>query len=195
MTIIDITDVRNETFNVVTYAGIGVQQRDKVGYEIQRCKGKPKGITAHLTDTLGKVNGYDILSTKCIAEGFGMPPKLSDYFMGKLHYNAESINGVMGLKNAADIMYDIAPKDIGIIQPPWLPNLRFSKYALTDELMCWGSFGLDPDVFKITSPTFYVHKNQIDMYCSQSGQNPELVKPLFYSSDYRQQTDADDDQP
>ena len=61
--------------------------------------------------------------------------------------------------------------------------------------MCWGSFGLDPDVFKIASPTFYVHKNQIDMYCSQSGQNPELVKPLFYSSDYRQQLDEDDDQP
>ena len=92
-------------------------------------------------------------------------------------------------------MYNIAPKDIGIIQRLWLPNLRFSKYALTDELMCWGSFGLDPDVFKITSPTFYVHKSQIDMYCSQSGQNPELVKPLFYSSDYRQQLDEDDDQP
>ena len=148
-----------------------------------------------MTDTLGKVNGYDFLSTKCIVEGFGMPPKLSEYFMGKLHYNAQSINGVMGLKNSADIMYDIAPKDIGIIQPPWLPNLRFSKYALTNELMCWGSFGLDPDVFKIANPTFYVHKSQIDMYCSQSGQNSELVKPLFYSSDYRQQLEEDDDQP
>ena len=56
------------------------------------------------TDTLGKVNGYDILSTKFIIAGFFMPPKLSDYFMGKLHYNAESINGVMDMKNAADIM-------------------------------------------------------------------------------------------
>ena len=101
----------------------------------------------------------------------------------------------MGLKNAADIMYDISPKDLDIIQPPWLPNLRFSKYALTDELMCWGSFGLDPDIFKITNPTFYVHKSQIDMYCSLSGQNPELEKPLFYPSDYRQQTYSNDDQP
>ena len=92
-------------------------------------------------------------------------------------------------------MYDIAPKDIGIIQPPWLPNLRFSKYALTNELMCWGSFGLDPDVFKIANPTFCVHKSQIDMYCSKSGQNSELVKPIFYSSDYRQQLEEDDDQP
>ena len=105
--LIDKTEVRNETFNVVTSAGVGVHQRDKVGYEIQRCNGKPKGITAHMTDTLGKANGYDFLSTKCIVEGFGMPPKLSEYFMGKLHYNAPSINGVMGLKNAAGIMYDI----------------------------------------------------------------------------------------
>ena len=124
-----------------------------------------------------------------------MPPKLSDYFLGKLHYNAESINGVMGLKNAADIMYDIAPKDLGIIQPPWLPNLRFSKYALTDVLMCWGSFGLDPDVFKVSNPIFYVHQKQIDLYCSLSGQNPGLVKPIFHSSDYRGQINTDDDRP
>ena len=62
-----------------------------------------------------------------------MDPKLSDYFLGELHYNGKTISGVMGLKNAADIMYDTSPKDLGIIQPPWLPNIRFSKYAITDE--------------------------------------------------------------
>ena len=40
-----------------------------------------------------------------------MDSKLSDYFLAKLHYNAKTISGVMGLKNAADIMYDISPKD------------------------------------------------------------------------------------
>ena len=54
---------------------------------------------------------------------------------------------------------------------------------------------MDPDVIKFANPTFYVHKSQIDMYCSQSGQNPELGKPLFYFSDYRKQLDEDDDQP
>ena len=42
--LIDITNVRNETFNVVTSAGLGVQQRDKVGYEIRSCKGKSKQL-------------------------------------------------------------------------------------------------------------------------------------------------------
>ena len=193
--LINITNVRNETFKVVTSAGPGVQQRDKVGYEILSCQGKPKAVTAHMTGTLGNVNGFDLVSTKCIIDGFEMPPKLAEYFMGKIHYNAEPINGVMGLKNASDIMYDVAPRDIGIIHPPWLPNLRFSKYSPTNELMCWGSFGLDPDVFKISSPTFYVHKDQIDSYCKISGQNPSLVKPLLFPSDFRQELDDVDNQP
>ena len=49
--LINITDVRNETFNVVTSVRIGVQQRDKVGYKIRRCDGKPKGITAHIRES------------------------------------------------------------------------------------------------------------------------------------------------
>ena len=101
----------------------------------------------------------------------------------------------MGLKNAADLMYDVSPKDLGIIQPPWMPNMHFSKYAITGELMCWGSFGVDPDVFKITNPTFYIHQTQIDLYCTLSGQNPEFVKPIFYSSDYRQLEEVEDEQP
>ena len=61
--------------------------------------------------------------------------------------------------------------------------------------MCWGSFGLDPDVFKISNPTFYVHKDQIDSYCKISGQNPSLVKPLLFPSDFRQELDDVDNQP
>ena len=40
--LIDITNVRNETFNVVTSAGLDEQQRDKVGYEIRHCNGGTK---------------------------------------------------------------------------------------------------------------------------------------------------------
>ena len=65
----DITEVRNETFNVVTSAGMGVQQRDKIGYRIHCSNGDTKGITAHLTDTQGSVNGYDAKSTFNIQHG------------------------------------------------------------------------------------------------------------------------------
>ena len=57
--------------------------------------------------------------------------------------------------------------------------------------MCWGSFGIDPDIFGFTNPTFYIHHTQIDLYCSLAGQNSELVKPIFHSSDYR---DVEDEQ-
>ena len=53
--LIDVTEVRNETFNVVTSAGFGLQRRDKVGYKIYCSNGDTKGITAHLTDTFGTV--------------------------------------------------------------------------------------------------------------------------------------------
>ena len=88
-------------------------------------------------------------------------------------------------------MYDVSPKDLSVIQPPWMPNIRFSKYAITGELMCWGSFGIDPDIFGITNPTFYIHHTQMYLYCSLSGQNSEH-KPIFYSSDYRPQRDVED---
>ena len=53
--LIDVTEVRNETFNVVTSAGIGLQRRDKVGYKIYCSNGDTKVITAHLSDTFGTV--------------------------------------------------------------------------------------------------------------------------------------------
>ena len=33
--LIEVTEVMNDTFNVVTSAGMGIQQRDKIGFEIQ----------------------------------------------------------------------------------------------------------------------------------------------------------------
>ena len=121
-----------------------------------------------------------------------MNVKLSDFFLAKSKYDSKPISRVMGLKNAADLMFDVSPKDLDIIQPPWMPNIRFSRYAITGELMGWGSFGIDPDIFGFTNPTFYINHTQIDLYCSLAGQSSELVKPIFYSSDYR---DVEDEQP
>ena len=42
----EVTEVRNETFNVVTSAGMGIQQRDKIGFEIQCINGDTRAVTA-----------------------------------------------------------------------------------------------------------------------------------------------------
>ena len=68
--LIEVTEVMNDTFNVVTSAGMGIQHRDEIGFEIQCTNGDTKAVTAHLTDTLGSVNGYDEKSTKCSIEAF-----------------------------------------------------------------------------------------------------------------------------
>ena len=174
---------------------MGVQQRDKIGFGIQCINGDTKAVTAHLTDTLGTVNGYDEKSTKCLIEAFQMNNKLSDYFSSKMKYDSQVISGVMGLKNAADLMYDVSPKVLGVIQPPWMPNMRFSKYVITGELICWGSFGVDPDIFDVANPTFYVHQTQIDSYCTLAEQDPSLIKPIHYPSNYRVPEGAEDKQP
>ena len=49
-------------------------------------------------------------------------------------------------------------------------NLKFSKFSLTKELICYGSFRMDPDNFRVNDPTCYIHKSQIARYCDQSGQ-------------------------
>ena len=124
-----------------------------------------------------------------------MNDKLSDYFLGKMKYDSQVISGVMGLKNAADLMYDVSPKDLGVIQPPWMPNMRFSKYVITGELICWARFGVDPDIFEVTNPTFYVYQTQIDLYCTLADQDPDLIKPIFYPSDCRPLEGVEDEQP
>ena len=66
-------------------------------------------------------------------------------------------------------------KDLGLIQPPHMPNIKFSRFSLTNELVCWGSFGIDPDNFSVANPTFYLHKSQIKLYCDQAGQHMESI--------------------
>ena len=39
---IEVTAVRNESFNVVTSAGMGIQKKDKIGYEILCANGDKK---------------------------------------------------------------------------------------------------------------------------------------------------------
>ena len=76
-----------------------------------------------------------------------------------------------------------------------MPNMRFSKYVLTGELVCWGSFGVDPDIFDIANPTFYVYESQIDSYCTLAEQDISLIKPIYYPSNYRSPEGASDEQP
>ena len=45
---IEVTEVRNESFSVVTSAGLGTQKKDKVGYEILCSNGNTKTVTAYL---------------------------------------------------------------------------------------------------------------------------------------------------
>ena len=123
---------------------------------------------------LGVVNGYDDKSTECIIQAFNMNTKLST------KYDSQEICGVLGLKNASDLIYDVSPKDIGIIQPPYMPIICFSKLSLTNELICWGSIGVDPDNFKMAIPTFFVHKSQMESYCTASNQEIDIVNPMYF---------------
>ena len=75
---IEVMEVRNEFFHVVTSAGMGIQKKDKVGYEILCTNGDKKAVTAYLSETLGLVNGYDYKSTECITKSFDMSQELSD---------------------------------------------------------------------------------------------------------------------
>ena len=79
---INVTEVCNESFSVVTSAGVGTQKKDKVGYEIWCSNGKT--VTAYLSETLGVVNGYDEKSTECLIKAFNMGKELSDYFRDKI---------------------------------------------------------------------------------------------------------------
>ena len=81
-----------------------------------------KTVTAYLSKTLGLVNGYDYKSTKCIIKSIDMSQELSDYFREKIKHESQEICGVLGLRNASDLLYDVLPKDLGLIQPPFMPN-------------------------------------------------------------------------
>merc|ERR1712228_207824 len=90
-------------------------------------------------DALGRVNGYSKEYTALLVNSFSMGKQLSDNFWEQTKYDSQEIGGVLGLKNASDLIYDKNPKDLGLIQPPFLPNIRFAQYAPTQQLICWGS--------------------------------------------------------
>jgi len=163
-----VTEIRKETFNVVTSAGMATQRKDKVGYEIMCGNGETKAVTAYLNDALGTVNGYDKRYTELLVNAFDMNKELSYYFRKQSVYDSQEIGGVLGLKNASDLIYDKAPRDLGLIHPPFLPNIRFSKFAPTEQLICWGSFGMDPDIFLVKNPPFYLHKTQLQDYFKEA---------------------------
>ena len=71
-----------------------------------------KAITAYLSDTLGRVNGYDHKYNECIIRSFQMSKKLSDYFRERVKYESQEISGVLGLKNASDLLYNVTPKEL-----------------------------------------------------------------------------------
>merc|ERR1712228_869220 len=124
-------------------------------------------------DALGRVNGYSKEYTALLVNSFSMGKQLSDNFWEQTKYDSQEIGGVLGLKNASDLIYDKNPKDLGLIQPPFLPNIRFAQYVPTQQLICWGSYGVDPDIFSVQNPPFYLHKSQLQDYCQQSGQSIE----------------------
>ena len=88
--------------------------------------------------TYGKVGGYDSDSTEFIIEAFEMDKELAEHFRGQIKYNNQEIGGVLGLRNASDLVYNIFPKDLNLIQLPFLPNLKLSKFSLTGESICYG---------------------------------------------------------
>ena len=72
-----------------------------------------------------------------------------------------------------------------------MPNIRFWRFSLTNELICWRSFGIAPDNFSVANPTFYLHESQIRLYCDQSGQHMEsiyLPYPCLLEQQEEQQT-------
>ena len=54
---------------------------------------------------------------------------------------------------------------------------------------------MDPDIFDVANPTFYVHQTQIDSYCTLPEQDPNLIKPIHYPPDYRLLESAEDKKP
>ena len=51
-------NIRKEKLNVITSAGPGVQERDKVGYDMYFLNGNKHPITAYMNTDLGTVDGY-----------------------------------------------------------------------------------------------------------------------------------------
>ena len=63
----------------------------------------------------------------------------------KIRFHNQKIGGALGLRDA---------EDRDLIHPPYLPNIKFGKVAMTNELVCFGSFGVDVYNFQVNDPLF-----------------------------------------
>ena len=130
---IEVTEIRKETFIVVTSAGMATQRKDKIGYEIMCGNGETKPVTAYLNDALGTVNGYNKEYTELLVNSFAMNKELSDYFRKQTVYDSQEICAVLGLQNASDLIYDKAPRDLGLIHPHSYPIFGFLSLHLLNS--------------------------------------------------------------
>ena len=73
-------------------------------------------MTAYVSDDLGVLSEYDPDADKI--------QQLSNRWS-------------VAIKKCSRPFFDIFPKDLNLIQPPFLPNLKFSKFSLTGELICY----------------------------------------------------------
>ena len=78
----DVTNIRTESLNVITSVGLGIQEKDKMGYDLLASNGDIKSITAYISNNLGIVSGYDSDSTEFIIEAFEMDKELAEHFRG-----------------------------------------------------------------------------------------------------------------
>ena len=160
-------NIRKEKLNVITSAGPGVQERYMVGYDMYFGNGVKHPVTAYVNTNLGTVNGYDKETTEFLIEAFGMKAENAASLRSKIRYHNQRIGWVLGLRDARPLVNDIFAKDVGLIHPPLLSNIKFGKYTVTRDLLCFGSFGVDVEIFKVNNPTFYTQ--QILTACYQIG--------------------------
>ena len=118
--------------------------------------GNKHTITSYMNTNLWTVDGYDKRTTEYLIKSFEMKEELSKCF--------RRIGGVIELTDASVLIGDIFAKGQNLIHPPFLPNIKFAKFAITNELICFGSLGFDPDNFKVNDMTFYIYKGQLSRY-------------------------------
>ena len=147
------------------------------GYDIHFSNVDIHPITAFINTNLGTVNGYDKKTTEYLIASFGMKGEIAASLRSKIRYHNQKIGGALGLRDANVLINNSSAEDLDLIHPPYLPNIKFGKVAMTNELVCFGSFGVDVDNFKVNDPTF------LDYYYGKSGQILPLNMTLQFIND------------
>ena len=88
-------NIKDEKLNVITSAGPGVQEREKVGYDNYFSNGNPHSITAYMKTNLGTVNGDDKKTIEYLIESFGMKEELAECLRSKIKYHNQKIGSVL----------------------------------------------------------------------------------------------------